>query len=80
MRTNTRCAAHRTGNSTYGAAELVRAPCDGHRSRADASLNYDGCCGERGHQPRPSEEAVARRHGTGWNLADHEAEVRHSLK
>lgn len=80
MRTNTRCAAHRTGNSTYGAAELVRAPCDGHRSRADASLNYDGCCGERGHQPRPSEEAVARRHGTGWNLADHEAEVCHSLK
>ncbi|CEH05159.1 Protein of unknown function [Propionibacterium freudenreichii] len=23
---------------------------------------------------------MARRHGTGWNLADHEAEVRHSLK
>ena len=80
MRADTCCAGHRTGNSTYGAAELVRAPCDGPRSRADASLNYDGCCGERGHQPRPSEEAVARRHGTGWNLADHEAEVSHPIK
>lgn len=80
MRADTCCAGHRTGNSSDGAAEFVRTPGDGHRSRAHASLNHDGRCGERGHQPRPSEEAVARRHRARRNLTDQEAEVSHPLK
>ncbi len=75
-----RCAGHRAGNSSDSAAEFVRMPGDGHRSRANTSLDDDGRCGERGLQACASEEAMARRHCAGWNLADHEAEVGYSLK
>lgn len=80
MRADTCYAGHRTGNSSDGAAEFVRTPGDGHRSRANASLDNDGRCGERGHQPRPSDEAMARRHRARRNLTDQEAEVSHPLK
>ena len=80
VRPDAGCAGHQTGDGSDDAAEFVRAPGDGHRSRANASLDNDGGRGQRGHEPRPGNEAVARRHCARWNLADHEAEVSHSLK
>ena len=75
-----RCAGHRAGNSSDGAPEFVRMPGDGHRSRSSASFDNDGRRGERGHQPRPSNEAMARRHRARRNLTDKESEVCHPLK
>ena len=80
MRAGARRGRHRTRDSSDGAAELARTPGDGHRSRANASLDYDCCCGECSHYPRPSNEAMARRRCARWHLADHEAQVGHPLK